>query len=44
VKLIQGSYHHSRGDRQSKIDEKLTAGKLPKVYRWQRPLTHREAV
>jgi hypothetical protein len=27
-----------------KIDEKVTAGRLPKAHRWERPLTHREAV
>jgi hypothetical protein len=26
------------------IDETLTAGRLPKAHRWDRPLTHREAV
>ena len=28
----------------AKIDEKLTAEKLPNAYHWQQPPTHREAV
>jgi hypothetical protein len=27
-----------------RIDEKVTAGRLPKAHRWERPPTHREAV
>jgi hypothetical protein len=27
-----------------KIDDKVTAGRLPKAHRWDRPLTHHEAV
>jgi len=29
---------------EGKIDDKVTAGRLPKAHRWNRPFTHHEAV
>jgi len=38
VNLIHGGYHCAQRERQEKIGEKLTVGKLPKAHRWTQPL------